>query len=136
MKCSKLLTMGATLFLLAPAFAQMGQGKADIPFNFQIGTQTLTAGHYLVKTEGVKLQISRINGPDIATVFTISIPGDRANNGTPHLLFHCYGNEYFLSEAWLGASDRGNRLFTAAREYRLARIKSQTGETVALVREK
>ncbi len=133
MKSSKLLTLCAMLLLLAPAFAQTGNGKAKIPFDFQIGNQTLSAGDYRVKTEGVKLQLSRIGGPDYAVVMTISVPGDRASNGSPRLVFNRYGDEHFLSEAWLGASDNGNRLFTSASEVRLGQSMQDTGVSVAKV---
>jgi hypothetical protein len=74
MRCSKVLAICVVLFLLAPAFAQRGEGKAKIPFDFQIGNQTLAAGDFRVVTEGVKLQVSRINGPDMATTLRSAFP--------------------------------------------------------------
>ncbi len=136
MKSSKLLIVCALFLLLTPAFAQTSNGKAWIPFDFSIGDQTLSAGYYRVTVDGVRLQLSRIDGPDAAAVFTITTKGDRDESRRARLLFHRYGNQLFLAEAWMGKTETGNRLFPSKTELRLTLAAPQTGETVAMVREK
>lgn len=107
--------------LLAPAFAQTGAIHVTIPFNFTVGVQTFPAGEYKVAINGSLLRVARIDGPGIATVLTNFTGGGPGQNAAPRLLFHRYGNRYFLSVAWIGEIEQGHDLFASPKELELAR---------------
>jgi hypothetical protein len=60
---------------------------------------------------------------------TIPVDAERGKS-EPVLVFHKYGNNYFLSEIWAGDS-RGRQLFKSAREKELA--SEVTGSEVAVL---
>ena len=76
-----------------------GQVTADIPFQFVVGDKSLPAGEYVVKpfTASRVLAIDNRDSHGSAMRITSEIIG----NGKPEnarLVFHRYGNRYFLAE--------------------------------------
>ena len=82
--------------------------KADIPFDFSAGTQTLSAGAYAIDTPLPNVvRISAVNGGG-RSVFVI---GDSATRGADipggRFEFRLYGNRHFLARIWPASGDRG-----------------------------
>jgi len=97
---------------------------ADIPFDFNVGGKVLTAGEYTVKAfnaNGDALAISNKQSNKTAIRLTLSIEAGRAPEQTK-LVFHRYGQRYFLSEVW-SAGERTGRMLHKSREERA--IESQ-----------
>lgn len=70
--------------------------KANVPFNFTIGTKAYPAGQYDIrKASAYVLTIERYGGPS-----AFLMPANRENvaekSGQPVLRFHQYGDQYFL----------------------------------------
>lgn len=93
----KLASVGVlALAAVTPAFSQAIL-KATVPFRFHVGAKALPAGEYeltQVLTEGVVLQ-------NIATgeaAMTIAAAAPPSGAGATALVFHQYGESYFLSE--------------------------------------
>jgi hypothetical protein len=90
----------------------MGQTKpgdvvVDVPFPFVAGGQTLHAGHYIVAAmdDTVRLFNSQTSG-----IFLPTHSASRnASDGTK-LVFHRYGDTYFLSAIWVGGNTIGREL--------------------------
>jgi hypothetical protein len=57
------------------------------------------------------------------------------NLQTPRLIFHRYGGQYFLAQAWMPNSDQGYECFASAREIQLARNGGQDVVELALVQQ-
>jgi len=129
MKSSRfMISVAATLFvLLASAIAQTGSIRANIPFSFTVEKHILPAGDYRVSIEGARLLVSRIDGAGTAYVMTNSAGGPKLNT-SPRLVFHRYGNQHFLSQAWITGG--AYELFAAPAELEYARTTKQ--ETVVL----
>jgi hypothetical protein len=94
---------------------------ADIPFEFNVGYKTMPAGEYLVEvvaTAGNALMIQSANRTN--SVVRLSEATDRATN-RPHarLLFHRYGQQYFLAEVWNGLDNTGRQLLKSQEELAL-----------------
>ena len=84
---------------------------ADIPFEFSVSDQKLPAGKYWVSraqeaSGDTVLQIKSTDGQLIATRFSIPIvtinPKKRG-----YLVFHKYGDQYFLSQVWPAGGGTG-----------------------------
>jgi len=98
--------------LLAAASVAMGQTKpgdivVDVPFAFVAGGQTLHAGHYIVAAmdDTVRIFNSQTSG-----IFLPTHSASRnASDGTK-LVFHRYGDTYFLSAMWIGGNAIGREL--------------------------
>jgi hypothetical protein len=117
---------GACLLVMlgvAPLFAQSTAPiMAQIPFAFVVGDQTLPAGEYTVGSVGSGLSgllIQRTDGK--AAIFALP-HAIQSPNVTPHprLVFHQYGDTYFLSELWKPGNNTGQKLNMSPRERELA----------------
>ena len=110
--------------------------KADIPFAFQVANQTMPAGEYLIRrvsdTNG-RTQMIRRHTDSSAAVIALTFSVVDAENGEsePKLVFHKYGNSYFLSEIWTGRGE-GRQLFVSKREKELARETPRSEVAVSL----
>ena len=132
MKSSKLMiaVVFASLFLLAPAFAQTVPIRVTVPFDFTVGDQRLPAGEYRVAIlNDSALRVLRMDGSSVASVVTTYINGGPNQDPTPKLVFHRYGDRRFLSQVWTG--EAGRELFASASELEYARTTKQESVTVA-----
>lgn len=117
---------------------------ADIPFEFVVGSQALPAGEYAVKASETTnaLTIQSADAKSSAIRLTNAIE-PRRNKTHARLVFHRYGQRYFLAEVWSGANLTGRQLLRSreerAIERELASIASKsatarnTYETVEVV---
>jgi|SRR5215813_2252784 len=111
-----LLAVIALISAGVPAKAQSLKYKltVTIPFDFTVMDKKLPAGKYSIGraqlSEGDQIiQISRVD--DNTSVSRITIPvvaRDAAKDGL--LVFHQYGDEYFLAEIWPAGGNTGRAL--------------------------
>ena len=104
-------------------YAQGTSLKADIPFAFQVANQTMPAGQYWIQRRSdadERAQMIRRTDSSAAAVALTSAVDAKNGESEPELVFHKYGNSYFLSEIWTG-QDQGRRLLVSKREKELAR---------------
>src|SRR6266705_1982513 len=98
--------------------------RANIPFDFVVADKKLPAGDYLIgraqQGNGDSLLlISSVDGHSNAVRFTIPvITLDPKDKGT--LIFHRYGDQYFLSQVWAAGANTG-RMFSESRGEREAK---------------
>ena len=111
----------AVSILMASAVAQTGAIKASIPFDFTIAKQTLPAGEYIIKVNGMMLQLVPLEGSN--SVFVTKYTAAYKNNVTPRLVFHRYGSRCFLSQVW--TTDTVHELLASPREIEYARTDKQ-----------
>ena len=129
MKSLKVLAIVSLFVLLTPALAQIRIVKANVPFDFVVGNQTLPAGEYSFALNGAgMLRITQTSGPTIAGV--IAAPKAGSNDATPRLLFHRYGNRSFLAEVWVGELGVSHQLYTSASELEYAKATKQGTATI------
>ena len=90
----------------------------NIPFAFTAGKMALPAGEYRVEKltkDGVTLLIQRTDHR--ASVFVLSNTKQaNAPQTQSKLVFHRYGNRYFLSQVWTAGYSRGRELQPSAKE--------------------
>ena len=103
--------VGAVALLGIPTAvqAQLGGMRANIPFDFYIGSQNFPAGQYTLQrtqNDSWVVRVSDLNGHNMVTM-TIPITS-HSKNLDPELIFNRYGSYNFLSEVrWLGSPSAG-----------------------------
>lgn len=144
-----LIAAVAMMAALVSAHAQSGIVVADVPFEFAVGSKSLGAGEYSVRgfsTSGNAVLISNKDSNDGVIRLTHSIHAGIVPNQAK-LVFHRYGQRYFLSEIWTAGEQTGRQLLKSAEERalenqlaavpsksELARSSYERVEIVAMVR--
>jgi hypothetical protein len=127
------IALSATLLLAASiSFAQTKEGDIviNIPFAFTVAGSTLPPGHYIVTRLNNNLGIhDRENRGLFAPTHSAQRP---AHENTTKIVFHRYGDTYFLSEVWASGDSLGRVLFPSRAERELA--ESNKEREVAVVR--
>ncbi len=97
MKTLKMMLVVAGLFLAAPLFAQRGV-QSDIPFDFYVGnSQLMPSGTYQITPCAANVAVVR-NCDSGVSVFHLTHPSGKEDKVRGKLVFHKYGDKYFLSE--------------------------------------
>ena len=118
----------------------------DIPFEFSVTDQKLPAGKYEVSraheaSGDTVLQIRSTDGNAIATRFSIPVVTFKTKN-RGELIFHRYGDQYFLSEVWPAGGGTGRAFLKTrterdleknARANTVAAVKAPKAEVITLV---
>jgi len=109
--------------------------EAHIPFDFAVGNARLKAGQYIVDfADTEKLFFTSVDYKIKVFALAPGILDPRRNDPSERLVFHRYGNLYFLSEVWI--SGNGNGLYPSRAERRLAKELAKTNakpETTEIV---
>jgi hypothetical protein len=130
MKLHKIATLVFALAAAAAVNAQTLTAKANIPFNFVVNGKTLPAGNYAI-SESSHSRTLVIRGIDNDTV-ALAIPTNvesAVSEGYGKLVFHRYGDRYFLSQAWVPGE--GRAILPSGRvEKELSAKQNATGDSV------
>lgn len=131
-----LLVVMLGVAMVGESVAQSLRMKANIPFDFVVNGSTLPAGEYTIQSFGVAdgktLRVGSISSHQGALVNAIDVDkGDLAQS--TKLVFHRYGNRYFLSQVWVRGDERGRELPKSHRESELAKDYRSTFQEVDLV---
>jgi hypothetical protein len=110
----------AALLAASTAVGQSNQGDtiADIPFAFTVANHTLPPGRYTVtrwNEQALKLVNSQNQG-----AFALNHKVEGRAPESSKMVFHRYGNAYFLSEIWVAGSRTGDRVVRSRPEKELA----------------
>jgi hypothetical protein len=105
MKKQALALVGVLTLVLAAgsAFAQSEEVRANIPFAFVVNKATLPAGNYSIDRAGMTsdaIVIRCLDGKTSQLAGTMSRGASKISDRTK-LVFHRYGDRYFLSQIWV-----------------------------------
>ena len=94
--------------------------RANIPFEFSVGDSKLPAGEYSIRraqpsSGDTVLVISNVNHPDSVLPLTNSAQSLNAKDVNT-LVFHRYGDQYFLFQVWPAGGTYGRELVKSHRE--------------------
>jgi hypothetical protein len=99
-----------TVLMVASVCANAdGRMRVNIPFAFTVADQTLPAGEYTFERNQIipqLLMIRSIDGRATARGFTMHVKS-QTTQSQARLVFHRYGNRYFLAQVWRGVMDDG-----------------------------
>lgn len=112
--------------------AQSERSKfTNIPFNFTVGQKTLPAGEYTAEpnrkdSHNVWL-VQRRDGRTSALFTTMPVRASETQEKAK-LIFHKYGDQYFLSQIWTPGGNSGRELLMPRLERELAKnaVERQT----------
>jgi hypothetical protein len=122
-------TMIALIVALALATAAATNAQSTnkvvghVPFEFSVGDQSMPAGDYAVKpatSNGNALMIQNDDARISAIRLSNSVQS-RTDKGRARLVFHRYGENYFLAEVWTGSGAEGRQLLKSRRERAIER---------------
>ena len=124
------LTMLMMIVGLALASAAVANGQtnnrvvAQIPFDFTAGNKDCRSGKYDVRVINGDDLISIQNAAASDQVLGLTHTSDSAKNGqalNAKLVFHRYGEAYFLSQVWMAGEKTGRELSKSRRERAIER---------------
>jgi hypothetical protein len=127
----QIFSLVATLTLLIPmaiiGFAGLNaRVSADIPFNFNVGNKEFKAGKYIVGRlpGGRTSDILMIRGEDNKEVANFNV-NNTYGKGEPkaRLVFHRYGNQYFLAKVFDAENQEGAALVKSKAEREAAKTR-------------
>jgi hypothetical protein len=110
----------AALLATSPAVAQTNRGDtiANIPFAFTVANHTLPPGRYTVTHMG-ETTLRIFNSSKQGTVVLTTGVGGKPLENAGKIVFHRYGDAYFLSEVWGAVSGTGRKVFQSRAEKEL-----------------
>jgi hypothetical protein len=115
------LLTAVSLMAPAGAFAQSRQ-QATIPFDFTVGKRLLPAGTYVIAHVGSGLiSVRGWKGKELVSAITLVTAADQVRKNPDRLIFHKYGDQYFLSEIRGDVGETSGKLSTSALEQRFQR---------------
>ena len=127
------LLVAAIITAGVSAQAQTLQNKltVNIPFDFSVSGEKLPAGKYWVSRAhesigDTVLQIQNADGRPVANRFSVPIVTFKTKN-RGELVFHRYGDQYFLSEVWPAGAVTGREFPKTHAERELARQAQDSG---------
>lgn len=112
----------AGLLLAGPAMAQFQHiVTANVPFAFTAGNKHFPAGECIVKYSASAFAVLVQSREGHVASLQMTIPMESGDGPTdPQLVFHRYGDEFFLAEVWGGGGYR-HRLYETRAEREIAR---------------
>ena len=134
MKKQVFALLGLSLMLAAvSAYGQTVLVKANIPFNFSVTGATLPAGEYTIQSLTGDGMVLSIRDSDMkAQEMVLAIECESRNDAQQSkLVFHRYGDRYFLAQVWVAGRNLGHRIPKSPRETEVA--KDYTMQEVVLV---
>jgi hypothetical protein len=125
------------IVLAVPLAAQTFRVTATVPFEFMVAGRFMPAGDYSIGTlssnSGTVVQVSNSSSGVISLVNNSSARSNE-RTGQALLIFHRYGDQYFLFRIVDGSRDTGLELPTSHTEKELSKIASiQKFETIAVL---
>jgi len=127
MKKQTLQLASLSLLLMFAATLAQAQSRVtvEVPFNFRISNKTFPAGQYSVSASSDHLTVQDSAGKPVFIGIANSVSGRRVGQ-TGQIVFHCYGDDCFLSEFWTPTRDNGSQLLTSRLEAELAKHRKCT----------
>src|SRR5262245_10126291 len=121
------IKLSAVLMVLIVSAAAQTSAKVTVPFAFKVGDKTLPAGEYRI--EKVSPNFSELvalrDGNDARKVVLHGVREELLQSEShPRLVFHRYGNDYFLAQVWASEGSSGVSL----RESQLERELIASGQ--------
>jgi hypothetical protein len=115
------LLTAASLMAPTGASAQSRQ-QATIPFDFTVGQVLLPAGTYMIThvRPGV-ISLRGWKGKELVGTMTMIKPDDYVRRNADQLIFHKYGDQYFLSEVRGDLGESAGKIDASKLEQRFQR---------------
>jgi hypothetical protein len=100
------------------AFAQ-SYVKANVPFEFKVGSAQLPAGPYEIKVDTASSGAIMIRNGETSAAAMSTARRESPRSTSAKLVFHKVGNQYFLAEIWKNSDTEGMVIPTSKQEKEL-----------------
>ena len=124
MKSARTLITIYLLFTAATLFAQTESRllmKVNVPFAFSVEDHILPAGEYFVLTVTPEHAIRIVSTDWKHSAIVNTLPNyAKSPSETSRLVFHRYGDEYFLTQVWTGGQNVARSLLSSKRAMEVA----------------
>lgn len=136
MKTTRTLITICLLFTAATLFAQVESRplmRVNIPFSFSVDNHFLPAGTYYVRTVTPERNIALVSADGKHSLVIADMP-NYASNPSPNsrLVFHKYGNDYFLAQVWTKGETVARNPFVSKRQVEIAQSGPRATSLVIL----
>jgi hypothetical protein len=118
-----LFTAALALAVTTVASAQTIKVKVNVPFGFIVNRATLPAGEYLLESVDDAGKVLAIRDLDTNTSKLVMFNSCRSLKAVSQtkLIFHRYGDRYFLNQIWVEGNNAGHELSPSPREKEVAK---------------
>jgi hypothetical protein len=118
-----LFTAALALAVTTVASAQTIKVKVNVPFGFIVNRATLPAGEYLMESVDDAGKVLAIRDLDTNTAKLVIFNSCRSSKteSQTKLIFHRYGDRYFLNQIWVEGNSSGHELSPSPREKEVAK---------------
>lgn len=101
---------------------------SSIPFDFVVGDKTLPAGEYSLRGVTRSGEAILISGKDAkgSIILLTNVIEPNRQNSRARLVFHRYGQHYFLAEVWGGDGQNGRQFSRSRKERAMQRELAST----------
>ncbi len=124
MKSARTLITICLLFTAATLFAQSESQrlmKITVPFAFAVENNSLPAGEYLVLTVTPERSIRIVSTDGKHSAIVNTLPNyAKSPSESSRLVFHKYGDEYFLTQVWTGGQNVSRNPLSSKRAMEIA----------------
>jgi hypothetical protein len=123
-----LISLLSLLLVTGSAIAQSSPVRGNVPFSFTVGSKTLPAGTYDIRSVSVRdANTLLLQARDGSRSMMVGSNAAEANKGADKtkLVFNRYRDQYFLAEIWVEGATRGRQLPKTSREKELAKELAQ-----------
>ena len=130
----RVLSIGIALAAVAAVYAQGTTVTANVPFNFYMGSKLMPPDAYRVNETSIRAVAWMVSAhrDAIKAVTTFKVIGNREAEPA-RLVFHRYGEEYFLAEIWTGDGPNGRAVPRSPREKELAEDEAAPLSVIRIV---
>jgi hypothetical protein len=129
-RITRILSIGFALAAVAAVHAQEKTVVANVPFSFYMGSSPMPQGAYRVDEFSRGSLVCMRSAHANTSVFTSGIESKKAVEPA-RLVFHRYGDVYFLAQIWNGDGAIGRAIPASAREKELA--QNGTAPSLAMI---
>ena len=124
MKSTRTLITICLLFTAATLIAQTESKrlmKVNVPFSFAVEDHSLPAGEYTITTVTPErsIRIASADGKHAAVINTLPNYVSQPSTKT-YLVFHRYGDQYFLAQVWTAGENVGRNPLSTERAMEIA----------------
>lgn len=116
------LSFAVSLAVTTLAYTFTVRIRAEIPFDFMVGSKRMPKGEYLIESvnESGTLTIRHAKKGKAVTFMTIQHKS--TDKPKSKLIFHRYGEQYFLARIWDGSSETVLKLDKSKAEKKAAKL--------------
>jgi hypothetical protein len=119
------ICFGVALFATPLSAAATVRIRAEIPFDFTVGSKRLPKGEYLIESVGDSGTLTIRHAKKGKAVTFNTIRHKPTDGNKSKLVFNRYGEQYFLARIWDGSSETVLKLNKSKTEKRLAKLANK-----------